>query len=223
MYVPGYTYHLVQRGNNRQACFFEDDNFRVYLALLGNLLPRYETALHAFCLMTNHVHLLLTPSHPEGISRMMQALGSTYALYINKKYERTGSLWEGRHKASVIDTETYLMRCYRYIEMNPVAAQIVSHPKEYPWSSAVDNAWQDNFALLTPHPSYQALGKNLEQRRLRYRVIQCENMKSADRKQIELALNHCMPLGGLDFITRFESQLGRKVGKYRPGRPSSAP
>ncbi len=119
-YLPGMPYHVRQRGNNRQACFFENDDRRVYLNLLQTVLKRYDVSLHAYVLMTNHVHLLMTPVAADGVSRSMQVLASRYAHHINKKYGRTGSLWEGRHKSSAVQSDRYLLTCYRYIEMNPV-------------------------------------------------------------------------------------------------------
>lgn len=219
MYLPGYTYHLVQRGNNRQACFYETENYRVYLGYLRKLLPRYENHLHAYCLMTNHIHLLVTQTRQNGISRMMQSLGSSYGRYMNKKYERTGSLWEGRHKSSIVGTETYLFRCYRYIELNPVAARIVINPEEYEWSSVMENAWATRFSLVSPHACYQSLGSNPSKRRTRYRQILAERMSAQHRKEVELALQQNMPLGDEVYIKELENRLGRKLGKYRSGRP----
>ena len=135
MYLPGVPSHVVQRGNDRQACFFEQENHLFYLDCLGQACRRYEVVLHAYVLMTNHVHLLMTPVTELGISRVMQLVGNRYVQYINKSYRRTGTLWEGRHKASLIDAERYLLTCYRYIELNPVRAGMVMHPGDYAWSS----------------------------------------------------------------------------------------
>jgi len=140
MYLAGLPYHVVQRGNNRQACFFDDDDRRLYLELLVSSLQRYDALLHAFVLMTNHVHLLMTPRAEDSISRVMRVAGSCYAQRFNRKYARTGSLWEGRHKASVIEADAYLLCCYRYIEMNPVRAGMVTSPDAYRWSSYRANA-----------------------------------------------------------------------------------
>jgi putative transposase len=134
MYLADVPSHIVQRGNDREACFFEQDNYRFYLQCLGEACRRYAVSLHAYVLMTNHVHLLMTPSTAEGVSRVMQLVGNRYVQYINRSYGRTGTLWEGRHRSSLVDAEHYLLRCYRYIELNPVRAKIVSHPGEYRWS-----------------------------------------------------------------------------------------
>ena len=134
-YLPGVPAHVVQRGNNRNACFFADEDYLFYRECLSEGLRRYEVRLHAYVLMTNHVHLLLTPSDETGISCLLQHVGRLYVLYINKTYRRSGTLWEGRHKASLVDAENYLLACYRYIEMNPVAARMVEAPDQYQWSS----------------------------------------------------------------------------------------
>jgi len=128
LYIPGIPAHIVQRGNNREPCFFCDFDYQHYLETLGQGLNRYAVRCHAYVLMTNHVHLLLTPSTENGISQLMAYLGKKYVTYINKTYRRTGTLWEGRHKSSLIDAENYLLRCYRYIEMNPVRAGMVFRP-----------------------------------------------------------------------------------------------
>ena len=169
MYLSGYAYYIVHRGNNREACFFEAENYHVYLKYLGDSLCRYGNRLHAYCLMTNHVHLLVTPLEVSSISNLMKVACSRYAQYINRKYSRTGSLWEGRHKSSVVESEQYLMKCCRYIELNPVAAKMVSSPQEYLWSSYHRNAWGDKDPLISPHTIYLDLGKDQRQRCSNYR------------------------------------------------------
>jgi len=121
--------HIIQRGNNRPVCFFSEQDYLFYLECLYDACRRYKVNLHAYVLMTNHVHLLMAPRTAEGISRVMQSIGRKYVQYINVGYKRSGTLWEGRHKSSLVDTDNYLLRCYRYIEMNPVRAGMVKHPK----------------------------------------------------------------------------------------------
>ncbi len=140
MYLPGVPCHVIQRGNNQQACFFTEQGYHFYLECLTDACHRYGVSVAAYVLMTNHVHLLMTPEEKDGISRVMQSLGRRYVQYVNKACRRSGTLWEGRHKASLIDAEDYLLRCYRYIEFNPVAAGMVEHPADYPWSSYRHNA-----------------------------------------------------------------------------------
>ena len=163
MYILGFPYHVIQRGNNREACFIEPENYIFYLELWKKLSKRYGVAVHAYCLMTNHIHFLVTPEDEEAISKMMKSVGSRYAQYINLKYKRTGTLWEGRHRSSLVQTEKYLLRCYRYIELNPVRADIVKRPEEYKWSSYGVNAWGDD-SWLVPHEEYLRLGKTTDER-----------------------------------------------------------
>ena len=135
VYLPGVPAHIVQRGNNRNACFFAEQDYAYYLEALAQGLRRFGADLHAYCLMKNHIHLLITPHYKDSISRVIQHMGRQYVRYINKTYSRTGTLWEGRHKGSLVDAEHYLLTCYRYIELNPVTAGIVTRPDMYPWSS----------------------------------------------------------------------------------------
>src|SRR5689334_18110501 len=154
--VPDVALHVVQRGNNRQACFLHDNDRLVYLSLLRNGAVFRHCALHAYCLMTNHIHLLVTPKGGEGCSLMMRDVGRDYAAYFNRRYERTGSLWERPFKSCLVDSAAYVLACYRYIERNPVRAGMVDHPGAYAWSSYQANALRHD-ALLTPHPEYIAL------------------------------------------------------------------
>lgn len=155
MYIPGCPAHIVQRGNNRQDCFFCESDFRYYQEVLGEGLKRYGAELHAYCLMDNHVHLLITPLYEDSISRVIQHMGRQYVRYVNRSYGRSGTLWEGRHKGSLIDAEPYLLNCYRYIELNPVTAAMVDKPGDYPWSSYHHNGLGKLDPLITEHPLYQ--------------------------------------------------------------------
>ena len=139
--LPGIPQHVIQRGNNRQATFFSDEDYMRYLADLKSACDQHQCEVHAYVLMTNHVHLLMTPHNGDGIAKTMQSLGRRYVVYINQTYRRTGTLWEGRYKAALIDSENYLLTCYRYIELNPVRAEgMVDHPGKYRWSSYRANA-----------------------------------------------------------------------------------
>ena len=219
MYLPNIPYHLVQRGNNREACFFEVEDYQFYLELLRQLLPRYAVQLHAYVLMTNHVHLLLTPEDSDGISSLCKVVGSRFAFYMNKKYKRTGTLWEGRHKSNAVDTESYLLKCYRYIEMNPVAANMVNRPEEYQWSSYGTNAWGDQSEIITPHPEYCRLGHGKEELCYNYRELFTVNLSEEDLHAIRKAAHYCHPLGNDRFRTQIEEKLGRPVGMMKRGRP----
>lgn len=157
--VAGVPQHVIQRGNNREVCFFEEQDYTVYLSKLAEYAEKLEVEVHAFVLMTNHVHLLMTPISTGNISRLMQSLGRYYVRYINKKYDRTGTLWEGRYKSTLIDSEAYLLTVSRYIELNPVRANMVEQPGEYPWSSFRANALGVPIKLITPHEIYLRLAK----------------------------------------------------------------
>jgi putative transposase len=133
--LPDIPQHITQRGNNRQACFYSNEDYRLYLDLLHEACRNHDCSLHAYVLMTNHVHLLMTPSTPEGVSMVIRDLGRDYVRTINKTYRRSGTLWEGRFKSSLVDKARYCLTCYRYIELNPVRAGMANHPADYPWSS----------------------------------------------------------------------------------------
>ncbi|MGH8525252.1 MAG: transposase [Gammaproteobacteria bacterium] len=158
MYLPGIPVHVVQRGNNRDACFFCEDEYRDFLDRLREGRGRFGVALHAYVLMTNHVHLLMTPRDTAGISRLMQHLGRHYVLYVNRQYRRTGTLWEGRYKASLVQADKYLLTSMRYIELNPVAAGMVQSPEQYRWSSYRWHAWGEPNPWLRDHDLYVRVG-----------------------------------------------------------------
>ena len=169
--LPGHPQHIIQRGNNRSILFAEDEDYSFYLEALQQACSQQGCLLHAYVLMTNHVHLLLTPATDTGISKTLQSIGRKYVQYFNYRYRRTGTLWEGRYKAALIDSETYLLCCYRYIELNPVRAGMVAQSHDYRWSSYGHNACGDSNSLIQPHPIYLALGATDEQRQAAYRGL----------------------------------------------------
>ena len=219
IYLPDMPAHVVQRGNNRNACFFSEEDYLFYLECLSNGLRRYHVKLHAYVLMTNHVHLLLTPTDATGISCLLQQVGRLYVLYINKSYRRSGTLWEGRHKASLVDAEHYLLACYRYIEMNPVTARMVATPDEYRWSSYAGHAWGKPNRLISGHELYDRLGHNPEARQFAYRELFRHSLSDKDTHAIRESLAFNYPLGNDRFREQVESALGRKVGEKQRGRP----
>lgn len=156
--VPGLPLHVIQRGNNRQAIFFRGQDYDRFHTDLRAASERFDCVIHAYVYMTNHVHLLVTPSTRQGISRMMQSVGRRYVRYINDEYNRSGTLWEGRFKSALVDSDRYLLVCSRYIEMNPVRACITDLPQDYRWSSYHHNALGKADPMLSPHALYQALG-----------------------------------------------------------------
>lgn len=220
-YLKGIPCHIVQRGNNRQACFFCDEDFGFYINSLQAALQRYNVQLHAFVLMTNHVHLLLTPDDTEGISRVMQGVGRDYVRYVNKHYRRSGTLFEGRHKSSLIDSERYLLQCQRYIELNPVRAKMVQHPAQYHWSSYQHHGLGKSISCLTPHPLYLGLGESSESRCEAYQTLFSTALSSVELNNIRQSLTHNYPLGGERFRAEIEHALGVRVGKCGPGRPAA--
>lgn len=171
----GCSYHLIQRGNNHQNCFFNDNDRNFYLTSLQIAAEQYHVDIHAYVLMTNHVHMLVTPRKDGATSLLMQSIGRRYVRYINDNYQRTGTLWEGRFKSIHIDCEKQMLACQRYIELNPVRAGIVEHYNQYAWSSARHHAMGETNLLLVDHPSYLALGVNMEKRAQAYRLLFCED------------------------------------------------
>lgn len=218
MYVGGLPYHLVQRGNNRDACFIEPENYQCYLELWKELSTRYGVALHAYCLMTNHVHLLATPASKSALSNTMKVVGSRYAQYVNKTYRRTGTLWEGRHRASLVQAERYLLTCMRYIECNPVRAHMVTRPEAYRWSSYGATAWGDA-TWLTPHVEYRRLGTTPEARCYAYRELFKTQVANEDLHVIREAAHYCQPVGEDRFREALARKYGIRVGRMARGRP----
>ena len=218
MYIKGLPYHIVQRGNNREACFIEEENYQFYLELWEKLSQQKGVAVHAYCLMTNHIHFLVTPEEVTSISETMKSVGSRYAQYINKKYKRTGTLWEGRHRASLVQENRYLLSCYRYIELNPVRANMVARPEEYCWSSYGVNAWGDKH-WLTSHREYSQLGRTIEERCFAYRELLRYQLSEQDLHLIRKAAHYSQPVGDDRFRQMIEEKYGIKLGRSERGRP----
>lgn len=217
--MPGIAQHVVQRGNDRQPCFFTSADYEHYRTALNEIALREGCAIHAYVLMTNHVHLLLTPSGPGQVSRLMQSLGRCYVRHVNNRYHRTGTLWEGRYKACLVASERYILQCLRYIELNPLRAGMIADPSDYPWSSHRHNALGEHDRLVHPHPAYLALGKDAAERQQAYRalVMQCVSAEETDAIRAHLQRQH---LYGPDRFRRtIEAQLGRSVGPRKIGRP----
>ena len=218
-FVADIPTHVVQRGNNRQAIFFTDNDYRVYLGWVAEAAKRWNCAVHAYVLMTNHVHLLVTPQDREGVSRMMQYLGRRYVPYVNHEYGRTGTLWEGRFKSSLIQARSYLLACYRYIELNPVRAGMVEAPVDYPWSSYRGNALGEEDPILSAHADYLALGRSDRERWRAYRALFESHLDQNTITQLRESLQTGTPLGNDRFRAQIEQALGRTVGFSRRGRP----
>lgn len=219
-YIAGMPVHVVQRGNNKQPIFFDDADYRVYMKWLREAAEKYDCAVHAYVLMTNHVHILVTPKDTDGISRMMQYVGRRYVPYINQTYQRSGTLWEGRYKSSLIDADGYLLACYRYVEMNPVRADMVEHPRDYAWSSYACNAEGKADKLIKSHALYTALGATETSRLDAYQGIFQAHVGDADIVEIRASWQTGTPLGSDRFREEIEAVLGKKVGYHKRGRPA---
>jgi putative transposase len=220
--LPGIPQHVVQRGNDRQPCFFQEADYLRYLQELNELALRRHCAVHAYVLMTNHVHLLLTPATAGQLASLMQALGRRYVRYVNDRYHRTGTLWEGRYKACPVDRESYLLHCYRYIELNPVRARMVSDPGDYRWSSYGANADGRPDLMVTPHPGFLALDADPQSRQAAYRELVKQAVSDDELTAIRCHLQRQHALGTERFRAAIEAQLGRSAGPAKIGRPRKA-
>lgn len=210
--LPGQPQHVIQRGNNRQECFCAESDYRFYQDKLHAASEKHGCKIHAYVLMTNHVHLLVTPQREDGIGKMMQMLGRYYVQYFNYCYQRTGTLWEGRYKATLIDSEAYLLTCMRYIELNPVRAEhLAEHPADYPWSSYRCNALGQEDRLVVAHREYQQLGKTGQDRQAVYRGLFRSKIAEKTMDEIRQGTNKAWVLGDGRFKRRIELQLKRRT------------
>jgi len=216
--LPGVPVHVIQRGNNRQACFYDQEDYRFYLKHLAQQSESAGCAVHAYCLMTNHVHLLLTPDQAGSLGVMMKGLGQRYVQYINRTYRRSGTLWEGRFKSCIAWEESYVLACYRYIELNPVRAAMVEHPGDYPWSSYRSNAQGEASSFLVKHPVYEALGGGAQRQAAAYRELFRYELDPGVVDDIRQATQGNYALGSARFKAEVEAALGRRVTRGKPGR-----
>jgi putative transposase len=218
--APQIPLHIIQRGNNRQRCFFGENDYLIYLDLLKQAARRAHCQVHAYVLMTNHVHLLVTPSTADGPGNMMKALGERYVRYVNRRYERTGSLWEGRFRSCLVQEDSYLLACHRYIELNPVRAQMVSHPYQYPWSSYRRNAHGEPNNIITPHPIYCELAQRPTARESSYRHLFTSELPTRVLNKVRRATNGNYAVGSKAFTDQLAELLGRAVVPRQGGRPA---
>jgi putative transposase len=214
--------HIVQRGHNRDPCFFTEEDYQSYLHWLGEALTETGCTLHAYVLMTNHVHLLLTPGKAEIVPKLVISLGRRYVQYINRTYRRTGTLWDSRYKSSLVQAEAYLLTCQRYIELNPVRAAMVEDPAHYRWSSYRANGLGQPDTRLTPHSLYLALGKTDPERQAAYRALFRAHLDRGAIDDIRLALNQNQPLGNERFYAKIEQMTGVRREIKARGRPRLA-
>lgn len=211
--APNIPLHIIQRGNNRHNCFFGNSDYLVYLDLLKRSASKTGCAVHAYVLMSNHVHILISPALEVGPGEMMKAVGERYVQYVNQTYNRTGTLWQGRFRSCLVQDETYLLICHRYIELNPVRAGMVAHPGLYKWSSYRCNAYGDANELITPHPLYDSLGTDHFERMLVYRDLFANAIRDQDVSLLRDATNYNYAFGNKAFAERMVSDLGRQVAR----------
>lgn len=220
--LPGVAVHAIQRGNNRIACFGTDGDYLLYLLHLRELADKFDCAVHAYCLMTNHVHLLMTPSSTGSCASLMRDLGQRYVQYFNRHHGRTGTLWEGRFRSCVAESARYVLACYRYIELNPVRAGMVDHPARYRWSSHASNIGLRKDPLISPHPEFAALGSEGNARHEAYGGLFDQALEASTLDAIREATNGGYPLGSEVFKDGIEMSTGRRIERGQAGRPRKA-
>jgi putative transposase len=216
--LPNVPLHVIQRGNNRSLCFVSDADRRLYLKCLARSSVRYECSIHAYVLMPNHVHLLASPRLPGGIGAMMQ-VGRRYVRLFNETHRRTGTLWEGRYKASLVDTDTYLFICHRYIELNPVRAGLASRPAHYRWSSHRHYAYGEPDALVRHHALFDNLGVDAHTRRQTFLALFNTPLSTKDIELIRIAAQKGQPLCGDTFLNQLACRFGINARPAKRGRP----
>jgi putative transposase len=217
--LPGIAQHVVQRGNDRQPCFARDGDYEHYRQELGEAALKHGCDVHAYVLMTNHVHLLVTPAAPGGVSRMMQAIGRRYVACFNARYRRTGTLWEGRFKSALVDSDRYVLACYRYIELNPVRAAMVADAGEHPWSSYHANACGRHEPRIRPHAAWTALGSSDPARRDAYRQLVQAGISEDERDEVRRCTAQQKAWGSARFQREIEALVGRSGAVRNAGRP----
>jgi putative transposase len=218
--VAGYPHHVIQRGNNRQAIVKADADREVLLELLGENAKKHQVAINAYVLMDNHFHLLLTPETGEGVPLMMQAVGRRYVRYFNDRYQRSGTLWEGRYKSTLIQTDRYLLACMAYLDLNPVRAGMVSDPRQYAWSSHRHFIGQVNDRRVTPHALYWALGNTPFAREAAYTELVHAGLVMDEQEAITHATLQGWALGDAGFVDDLQKRTSRRITKARAGRPA---
>ena len=216
-YAPNVPQHIIQRGNNRQPVFFKEEDYRAYLDWLADVSAEHGLRIHAYALMTNHVHLFATPGTAESIPHTMQKLGRLYVRAVNRAYGRTGTLWEGRYRATVVEAESYALTLMRYIEMNPVRAGIVTQPRNYRWSSFARNGLGKEDKVVTPHDIYNSLGRTDEARQDSYRSMFRAALGDEKLAIIRAGTNAGWAIGGERFANKVAAKAGRRANPLQRG------
>jgi putative transposase len=218
--LPGFAHHIIQRGNNRQPIFIATADYQMMLDLLEENSNKFEVAIHAYVLMGNHFHLLATPQTTEGLAQMMQAVGRRYVRYFNDRQGRSGTLWEGRFKSTLIQTERYLLACMAYIDLNPVRAGMVVQAGDYPWSSFSHFVGRRADRLITPHPLFWELGNTPFAREAAYAQLVQEGVNSVQQSALTDATLRGWALGEPEFVDDLQKRTQRRASKAVAGRPT---
>jgi putative transposase len=217
--LPGYPHHIIQRGNNRQAIFTTAADHQYLLALLDENAKKFAVDVHAYVLMTNHFHLLATPQTDTGLPQMMQAVGRSYVRYFNDLQARTGSLWEGRYRSTLIQTDRYLLACMAYIDLNPVRAGMVADARDYPWSSYGFYVGARSDKLITPHALFWDLANTPFGREVAYADLVRAGISPDQQSALTKSALAGWALGEPDFVADLQRRTQRRVNKAKPGRP----
>ena len=217
--VPGYPHHVIQRGNNRQPIFASSRDYESLLGLLADNAAKFDVAIHAYVLMSNHFHLLATPKTEDGLPQMMQAVGRRYVRWFNDAQGRSGTLWEGRYKSTLVQTDRYLLACMAYIDLNPVRAGMVAQPREYAWSSHGHYVGLRQDRLVTPHPLVWELGNTPFSREVAYAQLVQQGVTALQQEALTQSVLKGWALGEPDFVADLQSRTERRVSKSRAGRP----
>ncbi len=217
--IPGYPHHIIQRGNNRQPIFASDADYETLLSMLEENARKFGVSVHAYVLMSNHFHLLATPDTTQGIPRAMQAVGRRYVRYFNQRQGRTGTLWEGRYKSTLIQSERYLLTCMAYIDLNPVRAGLASDPADYPWSSHGHYIGRRYDRLLTQHPLYWELGNTPFAREVAYAELVRSGITPEQQHALTDSALRGWALGETSYVADLQKRTARRVSKTRAGRP----
>lgn len=220
--LPGQAQHVILRGNNRQAIFYSDLDRERMLATLAEVATQHRVGIHAYVLMDNHLHLLATPQTDDGLSRMMQALGRRYVAWFNVRHQRSGTLWEGRFRAGLVEGESHLLACMRYIELNPVRAGLCTAPEQWPWSSAAHHVGLRRDALVVEHESYWSLGNTPFEREHAYRDFLGQGVPERERQALTEAVLRGRPVATPGFLRPLEEAHSAVVVRRPRGRPRKA-
>jgi len=221
--LPGYPHHVIQRGNNRQPIFMDDADRDILLSLLTEQARKFAVAVHAYVLMPNHFHLLATPATGDGLPLMMQAVGRSYVRYFNNRHGRSGTLWEGRYRSTVLEAERYLLACMVYMDLNPVRHGLVAQPADFPWSSHAHALGSRNDRVITPHALFWALGNTPFAREAAYAALVQAGLSGGVMAELTASALAGWALGDEKFAQELQRSTQRRVTKSKAGRPLSAP